>query len=35
MDPRDIAWVDAGQGQVAHISDELKEVIDLSTKAET
>ena len=34
MDPRDIAWVDAGQGQVAHISDELKEVIDLSTKAE-
>lgn len=35
MDPRDIAWVDAGQAQVAHISDELKEVIDLSTKAET
>lgn len=35
IDPRDIAWVDAGQGQVAHISDELKEVIDLSTKAET
>ncbi len=35
MDPRDIAWVDAGQGQVAHISDELKEVIDLSIKAET
>lgn len=35
MDPRDIAWVNAGQGQVAHISDELKEVIDLSTKAET
>lgn len=35
MDPRDIAWVDAGQGQVAHISDELKEVIDLATKAET
>lgn len=35
MDPRDIAWADAGQGQVAHISDELKEVIDLSTKAET
>ena len=34
MDVRDIAWVDIGQGQVAHISDEMKKVIDRATREE-
>ncbi len=29
MDVRDIAWIDVGEGQVAHISDDLKAVINL------
>lgn len=33
IDPRDIAWLDVGEGQVAHLSDELKEVILLETQA--
>ncbi len=35
MDVRDIAWLDVGQGQVAHLPDVYKEVIQQDTQART